>query len=232
MFNKFSKEKGKILLLILGILIIVGILIWFWYQQKNPMQKILKEQATQSAPDYIKNKKKALIILAFKDFRDEEYFKTYEVLFKGEIEIKTASTQKGTAFGADGGEVNIDFTLDEVKVDNFDAIVFIGGPGALKYLDNEKSYKIAKEAVQKNKILAAICISPTILAKAGVLDGKRATVWYSALDKSPIEILRENGAEFVDEKVVQDGNIITGNGPSAAEEFGEKILESLRKSSK
>ena len=60
-----------------------------------------------------------------------------------------------------------------------------------------------------------------------MLDGKKATVWTSTLDRGPVKILEENGAEFVNEKVIQDGNIITANGPAAAEEFGEKILENL-----
>jgi len=227
MKKKTNKKKLKIGLGII-VLIIAGILLFVWYQQKRPMQQLLKRQARESAPLKTGKEKRAAIIIAFKDFRDEEYFKTHEVLFKGEIEMKIVSSEKGTAIGADGGEVNIDLTLDELKVDDFDAIVFIGGPGAPKYLDNEKSYRIAREAIEKNKILAAICISPTILAKAGVLQGKKATVWASPLDRQPIKILEENGAEYIDEKVVQDGKIITGNGPAAAEEFGQKILELLK----
>jgi protease I len=67
-----------------------------------------------------------------------------------------------------------------------------------------------------------------ILAKAGVLKDKKATVWTSSLDRGPVKILKENGAEFVNEKVVRDGKIITANGPAAATEFGEKILENLK----
>jgi len=70
-------------------------------------------------------------------------------------------------------------------------------------------------------------ISPVILAKAGALKGKKATVWSSPLDRSPIKILEAQGAEFVDEKVVWDGNIITGNGPDAAREFGKTIADAL-----
>jgi protease I len=224
------QKKVIIILIVIGaflLSVVLGFLGYKYFKEK-PMRDLLRKQAKESAPPKTGMKKKVAIIIAFKDFRDEEYFKTQEVLFKGETDIKIVSTQKGTAVGADGGEVNVDLVLDEVKVDDFDAIVFIGGPGAPQYLDNEASYKIAKEAVSKNKILAAICISPTILAKAGVLEGKMATVWHSALDKSPIKILEKNGAKFVDEKVVQDGNIITGNGPSASEAFGQKILENLK----
>jgi len=174
------------------------------------------------------NKKKVAVIIAFTDFKDEEYFGTREELEKAGIEIEVVSNLLGTAQGVSGGEVNITKTLKEVNVDDYDGIVFIGGPGALSNLGNSDSYRIAREAVSKNKILAAICISPVILAKAGVLNGKNATVWSSVLDRSPVEELKKNGAIYIDKSVVVDGKIITGNGPSAASEFGRTIAEKLR----
>jgi protease I len=170
---------------------------------------------------------KIVIVIAFKDFRDEEYFVPKEVLGKAGAEIKTASTEKGKAIGADGGEVEVNLLVKDINPADFDAVVFIGGPGCLKYLDNESSYKIAKETISQGKVLAAICISPVILAKAGVLKGKKATVWSSSMDKSPIKTLEDNGAIFEDKPVVVDGKIITGVGPSAAREFGMKIVEVL-----
>lgn len=190
------------------------------------MEKLAtKEEIKIESPKTIT--KKVVFLIAFEDFRDQEYFVPKEILEEGKIEVKTASIKKGIALGADGGDTTVDLLLEEVKASDFNAIVFVGGPGCLEHLDNEKSYKIAKEAREQDKILAAICISSMILAKAGVLDGKKATVWASSLDRGPIKILQDNGAEFIDEKVVQDGNIITANGPVAAEEFGKKILKNL-----
>lgn len=221
-------KKSFIILIVILLISGTAIFIW-WYQTKRPMQQILKKQATESRPTDLVPTGKAAVIIAFEDFRDEEYFKTVEVFAKYEIEKKVVSTNIGTAKGANGSEVNVDLTLDELEVDDFDAIVFVGGPGALEDLDNKKSYRIAKEVIEKNKILAAICISPTILAKAGVLNGKKATVWANALDRKPIRILEENGADYINEKVVQDGKIITGNGPAVAEEFGKEISEAIKK---
>ena len=175
-----------------------------------------------------KESKKILMIIAFRDFRDEEYFLPKEIFEKEGFVVKTASTKKGTALGADGGEIEVDFSLDEVDISQFDAVLFVGGPGALKYLDNEKSYQIAKETLNQEKILGAICIAPVILAKAKVLEGKKATVWSSPLDKTGIKILKENGAEYLAQDVVQDGKIITANGPQSAKKFAEKILENLK----
>jgi len=206
---------GIIGIIIVGI-IIVGVLIY----QNLPKKEIIM-------PGKNLENKKIVMIIAFKDFRDEEYFVPKEILEKAGAEIKTASNKMGTAIGADGGDVKIDLLVPEINPADFDAVVFIGGPGCPENLDNESSYQVAKETVFQGKILASICISPVILAKAGVLKGKKATVWSSALDKSAIEILEENEAIYQAESVVQDGKIITANGPTAAKGFGEAIVEVL-----
>ncbi len=118
-------------------------------------------------------------------------------------------------------------TADEFKIENFDAAVFIGGPGMGKNLDNQSFQKIAQDVFRAGKVLAAICIAPALLAKAGVLAGKKATVWSAPLDKSAIKILKEGGAQYLAEDVVVDGKIITAPGPLAAKKFGEKIVEVL-----
>ena len=212
--------RKKFIFALFGIIIIFGLIIFL------KMEVLVKEQSktTPSAQGV----KKILMIIAFRDFRDQEYFLPKEIFEKEGFIVKTASTKKGTALGADGGEVEVDFSLDEVDVSQFDAVLFVGGPGALKYLDNEKSYQIAKETLNQEKILGAICIAPVILAKAKVLEGKKATVWSSPLDKTGIKILKENGAEYLAQDVVQDGKIITANGPQSAKKFAKKILENLK----
>lgn len=171
--------------------------------------------------------KKVAMIIAFRDFRDAEYFIPKEILEGAGAKITTVSTKLGTAIGADGGDTEVDLLLENLNVADFNGIVFIGGPGCLQYLDNESSYKVVRETVEQNKVLGSICISPMILAKAGVLSGKRATVWSSPMDKGPIRILEEGGAIYQDEMVVVDGKLITGNGPAAAEKFTQTLIETL-----
>ncbi len=172
---------------------------------------------------------KVLFVIAKKDFRDIEYFAPKTILESAGHSVKTASNGKAgeIAVGADGGEAKIDIDIADVNAENFDAVVFVGGPGALENLDNEQSYRLAREISAERKLLAAICVAPVILAKAGVLKNRKATAWTSVSDKSAVEILKSNKAEFVDEDVVGDGNIITANGPKSAEKFGEKLKKSL-----
>jgi protease I len=215
--------KKALIIIIIFIIMLVG---GFYVYQNLTKEKVISSEE-KIMPEKIPGNKKVAMIIAFKDFRDEEYFVPREILEKAGVEIKTASNKTGTATGADGGDVKVDLLVSEINLADFDAIIFVGGPGCLENLDNEDSYRITRETVSQNKILASICISPVILAKAGVLKGKMATVWSSPLDRSPVKILKEKGAIYQDESVVVDGKIITANGPQAAEEFGQTILKIL-----
>jgi protease I len=173
--------------------------------------------------------KKILIVVAFKDFRDEEFFEPKEILEKANFQIDVASTEKGLAMGVNGGEVKVDFIIDEVRVDDYEAIIFVGGSGASRNIENQRFHHLAREAMAKNKILGAICIAPLILARAGVLENRKATVWASALDRRPIQQLKDGGATYENKPVVIDGNIVTANGPQSAKEFGKILAKELKK---
>jgi len=171
--------------------------------------------------------KKILMVVAFKNFKDEEYFVTKEVLEKAGYLIETTSSQKGVAVGTEGGDAVITLLPSEIYPRDYEAVVFVGGEGMGKELDNQDFQKLAQEFQKANKVVSAICIAPGLLAKAGVLEGKKATVWSSILDKSGIKILEANGAIYDKGPVVTDGKIITANGPDAAQEFGEAIVNLL-----
>lgn len=177
-------------------------------------------------PETLEGKKIAMVI-AFRDFRDEEYFIPKQTLESAGAVITTASTSLGKAIGKLGGEAEVNVLLKDIKVGDYDAVLFIGGPGAANYIEDETCHRIAKETVEASKVLGAICIAPAILAKAGVLEGKKATVWSSIMDKSAVKILEEGGADFQKDPVVIDGKIITALGPPVAKEFAQKIIEVL-----
>ena len=172
--------------------------------------------------------KKIAIIIAFNNFRDEEYFIPKQVLEMAGNKVITVSSQLGKAIGTYGGEVEIDMILEDIKINKFDAVIFAGGSGALAYLENKTCWNIAKDALSNNKVLGAICIGPAILAKAGVLSGKKATIWSSPMDKSAVKMLKQGKAIYDKGPVTQDGNIITANGPEVSRKFGEVIADILK----
>ena len=179
--------------------------------------------ASQGGENMAKLKgKKAVMVIAEKNFRDEELFEPKKILEAEGVKVIVASTSFNTARGMLGGKVKPDMLLSEIKVDDYDAIIFVGGSGASQYWNDSLAHNIAKEAVEKNKVLGAICIAPVTLANAGVLTGKKATVWPS--EKGKIEA---KGAIYTGESVQIEGKIITAEGPQAARRFGEAIAKAL-----
>jgi protease I len=181
------------------------------------------------------NMKKIAIIIAPKGYQDTEFGTPYRYFLDHGAAVDVYSTKKGIAYGALGGTFNVEHTLNELNAGNYNAIIFIGGPGTPIVRADVNSGKIAVSAVNAGKVLGAICWSPTILAKAGVLKGKNATVWYgpdSEFGMLTSEYLEENGASYTGEDVSVDGNIITANGPAAAQKYAEAIWSKLTEKQK
>jgi len=166
---------------------------------------------------------KVLMVVAQKDFRDEEFFEPRDVLIKNGVEVKVASQKKDLARGRLGGTVMPDMTLEEVDVGNFAAVVFVGGPGAAVYFDDPVAHKLARDFHGAGKWVAAICAAPSILANAGLVRGKRATC-----TAGEEENLKAKGADFTGAMVELDGKILTASGPEAARAFGKKLAELLK----
>ncbi|MCK5084736.1 MAG: DJ-1/PfpI family protein [Candidatus Pacebacteria bacterium] len=173
------------------------------------------------------SKKKVLFIVGSKNFRDEEYFIPFEILQKEGAKIFTASSKEGEIVGVEGGEARSSLTLKQVNTRDFDIIIFVGGDGASEYFQNDDAHRIAQEAAAKHKVLAAICIAPVILAKAGVLRGRKATVWSSLMNKSGAKELKEAGCNVEEKRVVIDGEIVTADGPAVVKEFAEAIIDAF-----
>ncbi len=171
---------------------------------------------------------KVALIIAFRDFRDEEYFIPREKLEEAGFEVLTASTSKGKALGKLGGEAESDLLIEDLDVSDYNAVLFIGGPGAHKLIENEQCRRIAREALKEEIVLGAICIAPAILARAGVLKRKKATVWSGAMDKSAVKILKEEGADYLPEPLVESDNVVTASGPDSAQAFAEKIIKKIQ----
>jgi len=167
--------------------------------------------------------KKVIIIVPYKDYSDPELEAVRETLGMFGAEIEIASHSLGNALGRSGGQIEVDLLLSDVDMSNYDAAVFIGGMGSIEYQENEQAHNIARTAISHNKLLAAICIAPIILARAGVLTHKKATVWSTKEESDTIDRLIKAGAKYVDQPVVVDGRIVTANGPEAAHDFANII---------
>ena len=164
-----------------------------------------------------------LMIIAPERFRDEELFVTKEELEKNGHQTVIASSKKGKCPGSRGGFASAMLTLAEVKTEDYDTVVFVGGGGSKVYFANDDALRIARELDKKDQITAAICLAPVILANAGVLKGKKATV--SGTESKTIET---RGAKYTGPGVTVDGTVVTGNAPMASKLFGRRINELLK----
>ena len=166
--------------------------------------------------------KRAALIVASQNFLDEELFETKRALDAAGVQSVIASTRIGIIRGTLGSIAEANYLIGQLNVDDYDAIIFIGGLGAVEYVANPIAMNLAQEAVRNRKILAAIGTAPTILANAGVLRGVRAT---SLLTERNSLVLA--GALYTGTSVEEDRMIITGMDSGAAMQFGRKIADAL-----
>ncbi len=168
-------------------------------------------------------------VIAFENFRDEEFFVPYEYL-KEKAVCEVFSTKTGLARGKLGGTFKIIKLIDEIDTSAFNAIVFIGGPGTPSVRAYPQAVEKAREMHGAGKLICAICWAPTILAKAGVLKEKRATCWVGfdyEFGMQTDKYLEQNGAHYEKKGAVQDGKIITADGPAHATEFAVLIGKAI-----
>jgi len=165
---------------------------------------------------------KVVMIIAQEDFRDEEYFETKKVIEDAGVKVVTASVEKGSCNGKLGAKAEAELGLRDVMVYDYKAVVIVGGPGALGLGRYPEFNHIIKTADSAGLVVAAICIAPVLLANAGLLIGKKATVY--ATDES-LEALRAGEAKYDNAEVIVDDNIITGRDYHAPKQFGEEIVK-------
>jgi protein deglycase len=164
---------------------------------------------------------KILVPLA-NGFEEIEAVNVIDILRRGDVEVVTAGLKEGLVEGSHKIKILPDTTLDKIDYRTYDGLVLPGGaPGFVNLGNDERILKMAREMDKAGKVVAAICAAPSVLIKAGVLQGRRATV--SPSGKAQLEAC----ANFSEERVVVDGNLVTSRSPGTALEFALKLVEVL-----
>lgn len=168
--------------------------------------------------------KRAAIIVPSENFQDEEFWETKNMLDSARILVTVASNRPGWIKGMNriGSPFEVQVPVEQIRVNDFDSIVIIGGAGAAMFFDNRIVLDIINEAFQKRKIIGATSRGTLVLANAGILKGIKVT---GLIEESGA--IQNAGAVFTNLPVEKDMRVITCAGPQAARTFAIALADAI-----
>lgn len=145
-----------------------------------------------------------------------------DILRRGGVEVCYASVADRLVEAGHGIRIEADCTVAELDAEKLDMIVLPGGLGGVQsILNSEKTLELIRSVHAKGKLVAAICAAPSILARLGITDGRKATCYPGFESRMGGAVMQSCGA-------VRDGTVITGRAAGSSEEFGLLLLEALK----
>lgn len=169
--------------------------------------------------------KKALLIIPPERFNEDELFQPKEALENAGVEVTIASTKTGEIIGDYQGKTIADVIFSEVAATEYDTLAVIGGSGTNDHLwENQELLSYLKKAHEQNILVTGICAGAVTIAKTGLLSGRKASCYPVDVQKNE---LKAHNVEYVEQHVVAYDDIITGDGPDGAKEFGKSLVEAL-----
>lgn len=164
---------------------------------------------------------KSALVLFAEGSEELEAVTIVNILRRGGVTVSLAGLTSGALRGSRGITLQPDTTLEAALSQEFDMIVLPGGqPGTNHLKADARVLQLLKKMHAQEKYVTAICAAPSVLAIAGLLDGKRATSFPTALNNFPNVNLQMAA-------VVEDGKLITSRGPGTAMDFALTLLERL-----
>ncbi len=163
---------------------------------------------------------RVLVVLA-QGSEELEAVTVIDLLRRARIEVVVAGLTPGPLAGSRGTVLVPDKTLDDALALDYDMVVLPGGqPGTTHLNQDPRVHRLLQQMAAAGKYTAAICAAPAVLARAGLLTGKRATCYPGALDHVA-------GVTLETQAVVHDGKVITSRGPGTAMDFALALIETL-----
>jgi protease I len=164
-----------------------------------------------------------VLVISADQFEDRELIEPVKAINEAGHHTDIASLESGTITGKKGVEVNANITVDEVKPDDYELLLLPGGKAPAQLRNSQAVLSIARKFMQQQKPVAAICHGPQILISADLVKGRRMTCYQSVADE-----LKAAGAEYEDQPLVVDDNLISSRQPDDLPVFTSAILERLQ----
>lgn len=161
-----------------------------------------------------------IYVLMVDGFEEVEAIEPIDIMRRAGLNVVTVGVNDEMVKGAHNIIIKTDIMIDDVNTEDMELLMLPGGPGHTNLDDNQKVHELIDYANDNDLYIAAICASPSIIGKKGLLKGKKATC-FPGFEQFLL------GAELVGDKAVCDGKIITGKGAGAAGDFGFLIVEKL-----
>ena len=166
---------------------------------------------------------KKIVMVLGKQYQDEEAKQPYEFLVEKGALVDVVGLEKGGLKGLHGRAViEVTKTFDEVDPGDYDAMIIPGGKGPANLRKHPESVDFVKRFFETGKTVAAICHGPQMLASADLLRGKNITGYHKIREE-----MLEAGANFTDEPVIIDANLITSREPNDIPNFNKAIEDAL-----
>ena len=169
--------------------------------------------------------KKVLIVIPHTQFRDEEFFEPKKILEDEGATVSVASTKVGICRGMKGGVAQAEIAIADAKPEDYAGVVLCVGSSVPEFFWKDKKLQdLVAAMAAAGKMVAAICLSTVVLAKAKLLAGREATVYFLP---EAIEELKTAGAKYVKQTLLIQDNIILAEVPPDSQRFGQAIRTAL-----
>lgn len=162
---------------------------------------------------------KRIAILLEDGYEDLEFWYPYYRLQEAGAEVEVLGAGDSRYTGKHGYEVSADRQVDAADPKAYDALVIPGGKAPEKMIKHAPLLDFVRRFDAEDRLIACICHGPMVLAAAGLLKGRKLTS-YPGLQRE----LEQAGAQWVDEEVVHDGNVITSRRPEDLPAFCRDII--------
>ncbi len=169
------------------------------------------------------NKKRVAILIEQK-VEDAEFQVPYKALQQAGIEVVVLGSRMNEEYQGKQGKVTVkpDATTTEARAEDFDAVIIPGGMAPDTMRTNPNTVRFVQQAMAQGKLVAAVCHGPQVLIEGDLLKGKNAT-GFIAVRKD----MQNAGANYIDEPLVVDGNLLTSRRPGDLAIFATAILSRL-----
>jgi protease I len=167
---------------------------------------------------------KRVAVLIEDDYNLDEFIYPYHRLAEAGAEVRVVGTSRADTFTSHGRVVKSDLPAAHARVSDFDAVIIPGGYAPDRMRRDKDMVEFVRGMDAAGKPVAAICHAGWMLVSAKIVNGRRATCFYSVRDD-----LEAAGAQWLDEAVVVDRNLITSRTPSDLPVFCRALIEEMQR---